>query len=152
MKRSQNLGNFSSEFPSSSSVHNYIETKEHVRYSETDQMGVAHNKNYFEWFEIGRTEFCRKKKISYKSIEDRGFFLVVVEAFCKYKKALRYDDTFFIQVSLQDITPKKVVFSYQLLSEDKKQLLAEGYTTHIVTNAKSEVKKFPEDIIKKLKS
>jgi len=66
-------------------------------------MGVAHNKNYFEWFKIGRTD-------------------------------------------------KKVVFSYQLLSENKKQLMAKGYTIHIVTNAKSEVKKFPEDIINKLKS
>ncbi len=152
MKRSQNSENFSPEFPSSSSFQTYTEIKEHDRYSETDQMGVAHNKNYFEWFEIGRTEFCRQKKIPYKSIEDRGFFLVVVEAFCRYKKALRYDDTFFIQVALQDITTKKVVFSYQLLSEDKQQLMAKGYTTHIVTNAKSEVKKFPEDIINKLKS
>jgi acyl-CoA thioester hydrolase len=115
-------------------------------------MGVAHNKNYFEWFEIGRTEFCRQKDIPYKSIEDRGFYLVVVEAFCRYKKALRYDETFFIQVELQEITPKKVVFSYLLLSEDKKKIMAKGYTTHIVTNAKTEVNKFPEDIIDKLKS
>ncbi len=152
MKKSQNLENFSPELPSSSSSRTYVEIKQHVRYSETDQMGVAHNKNYFEWFEIGRTEFCRQKKIPYKSIEDRGFFLVVVEAFCRYKKALRYDETFFIQVSLQDITAKKVVFSYQLLSENKNQLMAKGYTVHLVTNAKSEVKKFPEDIINKLKS
>lgn len=152
MKKSQNSENFSPEISSSSSSRTYIELKEHVRYSETDKMGVAHNKNYFEWFEIGRTEFCRQKKITYKSIEDRGFFLVVVEAFCRYKKSLMYDDIFFIQVSLQDITAKKVVFSYQLLSENKKQLIAKGYTIHIVTNAKSEVKKFPEDIINKLKS
>jgi acyl-CoA thioester hydrolase len=115
-------------------------------------MGVAHNKNYFEWFEIGRTEFFRQKRIPYKSIEDMGFYLVVVEAFCRYKKALRYDDTFFIQVSLQEITSKKIIFSYQLLDMDKKKIMAKGYTTHIVTNAKTEVCKFPEDIINKLKS
>lgn len=115
-------------------------------------MGVAHNKNYFEWFEIGRTEFFRQKKIPYKSIEDRGFYFVVVEAFCRYKKALRYDDTFFIQVSLQEITSKKIIFSYQLLDMDKKKIMAKGYTIHIVTNAKTEVCKLPEDIINKLKS
>ena len=49
-----------------------IETEERVRYSETDRMGVAHNKSYFEWFEIGRTEFCRKKGIPYKEIEARS--------------------------------------------------------------------------------
>ncbi len=152
MKKSQNSENFSPEFLSSSSSQAYIELKAKVRYSETDKMGVAHNKNYFEWFEIGRTEFCRQKQISYKSIEERGFFLVVVEAFCRYKKALKYDDIFFIQVSLQDITAKKVIFSYQLLSEDKKKIMAKGYTIHIVTNAQTEVMKFPEDIIFKLKS
>ena len=152
MKNSQNSENFSPELPFSSSSRTYVEIKGCVRYSETDQMGVAHNKNYFEWFEIGRTEFCRQKEIPYKSIEERGFYLVVVEAFCRYKRALRYDDTFFIQVSLQEITPKKVVFSYQLLSENKKQLMAKGYTTHIVTNAKTIVCKFPDDIINKLKS
>ncbi|MCJ7580586.1 MAG: acyl-CoA thioesterase [Candidatus Aminicenantes bacterium] len=152
MKKSQNSENFSPELPFSSSPQTTIEIKECVRYSETDQMGVAHNKNYFEWFEIGRTEFCRQKGIPYKKIEDRGFFLVVVEAFCRYKRALRYDDTFFIQVTLQEITSKKVVFSYQILSENKKQIMAKGYTTHIVTNAKTIVCKFPDDIIQKLKN
>lgn len=152
MKRSQNSENFSLDASPSAPTSSYIEIQEQVRYSETDQMGVAHNKNYFEWFEIGRTEFCRQKNIPYKSIEDRGFFLVVVEAFCRYKKALRYDDTFFIRVSLQEITAKKVVFSYLLLSQNKKQKVAQGYTTHIVTNKKSEVIKFPDDIIRRLKN
>ncbi len=152
MKKSQNSENFSPKLPLSPSPQTCIEIEEKVRYSETDQMGVAHNKNYFEWFEIGRTEFCRQKKIPYKSIEERGFYLVVVESFCRYKKALRYDDTFFIQVSLQEITSKKVVFSYQILSENKNQIMAKGYTTHIVTNAKSVVCKFPDDIINKLTS
>jgi acyl-CoA thioester hydrolase len=56
-----------------------VETEERVRYSETDQMGVAHNKSYFEWFEIGRTEFCRRKGIPYREIEAQGFYLVVVD-------------------------------------------------------------------------
>ncbi|MBW2643571.1 MAG: acyl-CoA thioesterase [Deltaproteobacteria bacterium] len=152
MKKSQNSENFSLNVTFSTSSKTCIEIKEKVRYSETDKMGVAHNKNYFNWFEIGRTEFCRQKKISYKSIEERGFYLVVVEAFCRYKKALRYDDSFFIRVSLQEITSKKIVFSYELLSENKNQIIAKGYTTHIVTNAKTVVCKLPADIINKLKN
>jgi len=31
-----------------------------VRYAETDQMGVAYYANYLVWFEVGRSEFCRK--------------------------------------------------------------------------------------------
>ena len=32
-----------------------------VRYAETDQMGVAYYANYLVWFEVGRSEFCRKR-------------------------------------------------------------------------------------------
>lgn len=96
---------------------NFIEVEERVRYSETDQMGVAHNKNYFEWFEIGRTEYCNQKNIPYKNIEARGYYLVVVEAYCKYKKPLRYDEKFIIRVSLEEITAKKVVFFLPSLGE-----------------------------------
>jgi acyl-CoA thioester hydrolase len=130
----------------------FIETEERVRYSETDRMGIAHNKHYFEWFEIGRTEYCRRKNIPYEKIEAQGYFLVVVEAQCRYKKALRYDDKFIIQSTLKDATPKKVVFQYKLLSKKEKTLIASGYTIHIVTNAKAEVCSLPASILDKIKN
>jgi acyl-CoA thioester hydrolase len=127
-----------------------IEIEERVRYSETDQMGVAHNKSYFEWFEIGRTEFCRQRGISYKEIESRGLYLVVVEAFCNYRRPLRYDQTFLIRVSLRETTSKKVIFDYELLTKEERALVASGHTVHIVTNAKSEVTALPEDIRRRI--
>jgi acyl-CoA thioester hydrolase len=127
-----------------------IEIEERVRYSETDQMGVAHNGSYFEWFEIGRTEFCRQKGLSYKDIEAKGYYLVVVEAFCKYRKPLRYDDIFVIRVSLREIAAKKVVFDYELLTKEDRKVVALGYTVHIVTNAKAEVSALPEQLRKKI--
>jgi len=128
----------------------FIETKERVRYSETDQMGVAHNKHYFEWFEIGRTEFCRKKGISYRDIEKKGYFLVVVESFCRYKKPLRYDEEFLIRVSLRQASPKKIIFDYKILSIQKKHMAAEGYTVHVATDQKAKVKPLPPEIFKKI--
>jgi len=105
MKNSRNSANSPDKVFPIQNLKNFIELEERVRYSETDQMGVAHNKNYFEWFEIGRTEYCRQKNIPYKDIESQGYYFVVVEAFCKYKKPLRYDDVFLIRVSLEEITP-----------------------------------------------
>ena len=143
MKKSQSSEEFSKI--------NYIEFKERVRYSECDRMGVAHNKNYLEWFEIGRTEFCHRKNISYKNIESQGYYLVVVEAFCRYKKPLRYDDSFIIRVSLREATPRKVVFHYELLTIDKKELVASGYTVHVATDSKAKVCSLPLEILDKLK-
>ncbi len=127
-----------------------IEIEERVRYSETDQMGVAHNKSYFEWFEIGRTEFCRRKGIPYKEIEAQGRFLVVVEAFCRYRKPLRYDQAFIIRVMLREATPKKATFDYEILSQDERKLIASGHTVHIATNAASEISPLPPSIVDKL--
>jgi acyl-CoA thioester hydrolase len=127
-----------------------FETEERVRYSETDQMGVAHNKNYFEWFEIGRTEFCRRKGISYREIEAQGFYLVVVEAFCKYRKPLRYDQMFTIRVSLREAASKKVVFDYEILTKEDRHLVASGYTVHIATNARGEVSPLPTAVLEKI--
>lgn len=129
-----------------------IEIEERVRYSETDQMGVAHNKSYFEWFEIGRTEFCRQRGLPYREIEKRGYYLVVVEAFCRYKKPLRYDEVFFIRVTLREMSPKKFIFDYELLSQKDRLLIASGSTTHIVTNARSEVCSLPDDLYGRLVS
>lgn len=130
----------------------FIEVEERVRYSETDQMGVAHNKNYFEWFEIGRTEYIRQKKIPYKEIEKLGYYLVVVEAFCRYRRPLHYDDLFIIRVRLDELTAKKAVFSYELLTGNDQKLIASGYTVHIVTNPQGVVTFLPEDILKKIKA
>jgi acyl-CoA thioester hydrolase len=151
MRKSRSSENFSNNTALNKGEKSFIEFEERVRYSETDQMGVAHNKNYFEWFEIGRTEYCRKKNIPYKDIEAQGFYLVVVEAFCKYKKPLRYDQEFLIRVFLENITPKKVEFAYELVTKKEKKLIASGHTVHIVTNSKAKTCSLPTHIINSLK-
>lgn len=124
-----------------------IEIEARVRYSEVDRFGVAHNKHYFEWFEIGRTEFCRQKGLPYKEIEDKGYVLVVVEAFCRYRRPLRYDDQFIIQVACCEAKPRKVVFAYRLLSLDRSIVFAQGYTIHVPVNSRAEVISLPDEIL-----
>lgn len=151
MKRLQNSGRSSNNPPSPCEKKNFIEIGERVRYSEVDRMGVAHNKIYFEWFEIARTEYCRQRNIPYKNIEEKGYYLVVVEAFCKYKKPLRYDEEFIIRVFLEESTPRKVVFGYELLTGEEKKLIASGYTVHIVTNSGARVSSLPPEILNKIR-
>lgn len=152
MRKSRNSESLSNKAALTQGGEKYIEFEVRVRYSEIDKMGVAHNKTYFEWFEIGRTEYCRQKNIPYKSIEEKGYFLVVVEAFCKYKRPLRYDDKFLIRVYLKEASPKKVVFAYELVTREEKKPIASGHTVHISTNAKAEVRSLPREILAQLKS
>ena len=36
-----------------------------VRYAETDQMGIVHHSVYPIWYEVARTDFCKKAGLSY---------------------------------------------------------------------------------------
>jgi acyl-CoA thioester hydrolase len=118
-----------------------------VRYSETDAMGVAHNKIYYEWFELGRTEFCRRRGLSYREIEERGIYLVVAESLCRFRKPLRYDDRFIVRTALQDIASRKVVFAYEIRTIDGASLMAQGYTVHVAVNRAGAVTSMPEDVV-----
>jgi acyl-CoA thioester hydrolase len=152
MTKSPNSVRLSNKTHLSSEDKPWIEIKERVRYSEIDKMGVAHNKNYLEWFEIGRTEFCRQRGIPYKQIEQKGYFLVVAEAFCRYKKPLGYDEEFIIRTVLEQVTPKKIIFKYVLLTKEEKKIVASGYTVHVVTNARAKVCSLPPEILEKIKA
>ncbi|MGQ9618342.1 MAG: acyl-CoA thioesterase [Candidatus Aminicenantia bacterium] len=125
---------------------NYIDVEERVRYAETDQMGVAHHSSYFLWFEIGRTEYCRRKGLPYSEIEKNGFYLMVVEVYCRYRKPLFYDQKFIIRTRLDEINGRKAKFFYELISEEG-NLIAEGYSLHVATDRNGKAVTIPQDII-----
>ena len=50
-----------------------------VRYGETDQMGYCYYGNYAQYFEVGRVEALRSLGMSYKSLEDNGIMLPVLD-------------------------------------------------------------------------
>ena len=51
--------------------------EQRVLYGDTDSMGVAYYANYLKWFEIGRSELFRRVGSSYRSLEERGCFLLL---------------------------------------------------------------------------
>ena len=57
-----------------------------VRYSETDQMGYVYYGNYAQYFEVGRVEWLRNLGISYKSMEEDGVMLPVINLNINYLK------------------------------------------------------------------
>lgn len=102
-----------------------------VRYSETDRMGIVYNANYLSWFEVARTEYCRKFGLTYREWEEKGFFLPVSEAYCRYKSPARYDDIvhLYCRAPIDKIKPHSIVFEY-IARLESGILLAEGWTKH----------------------
>jgi acyl-CoA thioester hydrolase len=120
------------------------ETRVRVRYAETDQMGVVYHSNYFIWFEIGRVELMRQLGFSYRDMErSDGLFITVVDARCRYKAPARYDDEVIVHTHLKNVRESVVHFGYELARAEDGQLLAEGETTHIVTDEQMKMVPLP---------
>ena len=121
------------------------EVKLRVRYAETDQMGVVYHANHLIWFEVGRVEFFRGLGFSYQEMEHKdNCYIVVVEARCRYKAPARYDDEVLVRTRLKSVRESVVQFGYELLRANDGTLLAEGETTHVVTNAEMKRAPIPE--------
>ena len=121
------------------------EVKLRVRYAETDQMGVVYHANHLVWFEVGRVEFFRSLGFSYQEMEHKdNCYIVVVEARCRYKAPARYDDEVLVRTSLKNVRESVVYVSYELLRANDGTLLAEGETTHVVTDAEMKRRSIPE--------
>jgi acyl-CoA thioester hydrolase len=125
------------------------EVRLRVRYAETDQMGVVYHANYFIWFEVGRVELLRQLGFSYRDMEQNDHcFIAVVDARCRYKAPARYDDEIIVRTQLKNVRESLVHFAYELLRAGDGTLLAEGETTHIVTDAEMKVRAIPEKYMK----
>jgi acyl-CoA thioester hydrolase len=121
------------------------ETRLRVRYAETDQMGVVYHSNHLIWFEVGRVELMRQMGFSYRDMErDEGRFIAVAEATCRYRAPIFYDQEVLVRTRLKNVRESVVVFSYELIRADDGTLLAEGETTHIVTDSKMKVSTLPD--------
>jgi acyl-CoA thioester hydrolase len=132
------------------SAHSTVnETRLRVRYAETDQMGVVYHSNHFIWFEVGRVELLRQLGFSYRDMESEDDrYIAVAEAKCRYRAPVRYDEEVLVRTELLNVRDSVVHFGYELRRAQDGALLAEGETTHIVTDRQMKIVALPEKYLK----
>jgi len=113
-----------------------------VRYSESDQMGVAYYANYLAWFEIGRVELMRELGISYAETEKQGFFLPVSEACTRYMAPAHFDELLEVRCWVGEVRTRAMRFEYELLRGE--QVVAKGHTVHVCTDRDARPVTFPD--------
>ena len=117
-----------------------------VRYGETDQMGHAYYANYLLWFEQARGAWCRDRGFTYKSIEESGYRLPVVEVWARYRGEIKYDDTIRIDVRLAEIKRSSMKFQYEIVNETTGKSCTEGYSWHVLVGNGMKAVAIPSDI------
>ncbi|ADH85587.1 acyl-CoA thioesterase [Desulfurivibrio alkaliphilus] len=117
-----------------------------VLYGDTDAGGVVYYANYLRFCEAGRTELMRAQVVSYRSLEEQGVILPVVDCRVRYKASARYDDLLTVETSLVEVKAVSCRFNYRL-SNEQGRLLALAYTTHAAVDRSGKLTRLPPEIL-----
>ncbi len=107
-----------------------------VRYSETDRMQYVYYGNYAAYYEVGRVEALRQLGLSYRSLEESGIMMPVLECHSYYHRPAKYDDLLTIKTTIPQMPVLKIKFVYELFDEAG-TLLHSGDTTLAFINMAS---------------
>jgi acyl-CoA thioester hydrolase len=117
-----------------------------VRYAETDQMGVVYHTNYLVWCEMGRTDFIRKRGMSYADIERSGTLLAVSDLAARFIGAARYEQMIRVQTTLTSIQSRSIVFDYLISNAETAARLVTARTTLISVDSSGRPKAMPVEV------
>jgi acyl-CoA thioester hydrolase len=104
-----------------------------VRFAETDAQGVAHNSNYFVWFEVARVEFLERYAGGYQRLRDEGIESVVLEAHAHFIQPAAFDDRLLVHARCHAVRGARFRFDYAI--EREGTTIADGWTTHATVDA-----------------
>ncbi|MFN3528469.1 MAG: acyl-CoA thioesterase [Bacteroidia bacterium] len=109
------------------------ETSYRVRYADTDQMQYVYYGNYARLYEIGRVEAMRALGYSYRSFEESGIMMPVLDLQAKYLAPARYDELLCIRTTVLEMPGVRIKFKYEVIGEDG-TLQNEAFTTLVFVN------------------
>jgi acyl-CoA thioester hydrolase len=110
------------------------ETPLKVRFFEVDSYQVVWHGHYIAWFEVGRNDFATRFGLDPEQLKEIGLMAPVVDLRCTFKRAAAFGDEILIQTSLQRCETAKLIFHYTVMCDN--EVLAEGSTTHVLTDLK----------------
>ncbi|MEJ1236703.1 thioesterase family protein [Chryseolinea sp. T2] len=93
------------------------ETRVRVRYGETDQMGYVYYGMYAMYYEVGRVESLRQLGLTYRSIEEMGVMMPVLENKSRYLAPALYDENLRIVTTLREMPKVRIRFEYEIYNE-----------------------------------
>jgi acyl-CoA thioester hydrolase len=133
------------DHPSPYSRPTVAETTFHVRYAETDQMGIVHHSAYIVWFEEGRSAWSRQVGRPYADFERAGYALAVSEVAARYLAAARYDQEVTVRTCITQVRSRMIRFDYEVLDAERGERLVTGFTTHICLDRQGNPARIPQE-------
>lgn len=105
----------------------WVETTTRVRWHEVDSQGVVYYGNYLHWCDLGREALAEAIGLEYTAVE-----VMTVEFRLRYRRPARYGDEVLIRTTMDWPRAARFVFRYEIYRKLGRELLAEGYSVHIL--------------------
>lgn len=112
-----------------------IETKLNIRFSDTDAMGVVWHGNYLRFFEDGREAFGDKFDLRYLDMYSEGYFTPIVRSEIDHKAPIYFGDKVTLITKFVAQRAAKLVFEYEIIKNDTKEVCATGKTIQVFLKA-----------------
>ena len=107
------------------------ETSFHVRYAETDAMGIVHHASYIIWLEEGRSNYARQRGSNYADFERGGHYLTVAEVNARYLKPVTYDTRVTVRCWIEAMQSRALTFGYEIVNAETGDICVTASTRHI---------------------
>ncbi len=123
-----------------------FQVKYNVAFRDIDMHGVLHHSNYYYYCEKARIGLLEASGLSYNSVMDMGFGLVLVESKLKYFAPVKFDDLLELNLVVDDLgrTSFKILYSIEVAGKK----VSEGHTHHVCVNLNSgKSVKLPPELI-----
>lgn len=121
-----------------------------VRYGETDQMGFVYYGNYALYLEQARTEMLRSVGYTYKTMEEKGVMLPVVNMNTRFMNSAKYDDLLTLKTTIKGTPNRKIIYYTEIFNEQG-ELLNKSEVVLVFMNPQGKVISCPDEISQALK-
>ena len=127
------------------------EIKIRVRYAETDRMGYVYYGNYATYLEVARVEMLRHLGFSYRSLEDEGILLPVLDFSIRYLKPAFYDDELTIRTIIPKLPGARITFNYEIYNANNEKISFAETTLVFINKATNRPSPAPDDLLTAMK-
>ena len=114
-------------------------------------MGFMYYGQYAKYLEMGRVEALRSLGLSYRSMEDTGVMLPVLDLKLKYLKPLFYDDEVTLMTKVCEMPGTRIYFEYELKNSEG-ELTTLAQTTLVFIDQDAKPCMIPENFKSKIKT
>jgi acyl-CoA thioester hydrolase len=109
-----------------------LSTEIEVRFADLDAYGHVNNAVFFTYLETARVKLFRER---FAELMQTGLFFLVVEASCRYRRAIELNDRVLIDISVENLGRSSFTLAY-LLHNGEGREFAEARTVMVCFDQK----------------